>query len=89
METFVVSNICHSDNLNYQYLLNKLSATIKKQQPVLLLVILANKYGITTYFNFLSIDNFCIIKFKLLWLSKLPWILDKKLSATKTKDNQC
>ncbi len=87
MLTFVVSNICHSDNLDYQYLLNKLSATIKNK-PVLLFVILANKYGITTYFNFLSIDNFCTVKFKLLWLSKLPWILDKKLSATKTKDNQ-
>ncbi len=54
---------------------------------MLLFVILANKYGITTYLNFLSIDNFCNIKFKLLWLSELPWILDK-LSATKTKDNQ-
>ncbi len=48
MVTFVVSNICHSDNLNHQYLLNKLSATIKNK-PVLLFVILANKYGITTY----------------------------------------
>ncbi len=48
MVTFVVSNINHSDNLNHQYLLNKLSATIKNK-PVLLFVILANKYGITTY----------------------------------------
>ncbi len=46
MVTYVVSNICHSDTLD------KLSATIKKQQPVLLFVILANKYGITTYLNF-------------------------------------
>ncbi len=55
---------------------------------MLLFVILANKYGITTYLNFLSIDNFCSIKFKLLWLSELPWILDNKLSATNTKDDQ-
>ncbi len=48
MVTFVVSNINHSDNLNHQYFLNKLSATIKNK-PVLLFVILANKYGITTY----------------------------------------
>ncbi len=48
MVTFVVSNINHSDNLNHQLLLNKLSATIKNK-PVLLFVILANKYGITTY----------------------------------------
>ncbi len=48
--------------------MNKLSATIKNK-PVLLFVILANKYGITTYLNFLSIDNFCSsIKLKLLWL---------------------
>ncbi len=43
MVTFVVSNICHSDNLNYQKLLNKLSATIKKNKQTLLFVILANK----------------------------------------------
>ncbi len=55
---------------------------------MLLFVILANKYGITTYLNFLSIDNFCSIKLKLLWLSELPCILDNKLSPTKTKDNQ-
>ncbi len=55
-----------------------------KDKPVLLFVILANKYGITTFLNFLSIDNFCSIKFKLLWLSELPRILDK-LSATKQK----
>ncbi len=48
MVTFVVSNINHSDNHNHQELLNKLSATIKNK-PVLLIVILANKYGITTY----------------------------------------
>ncbi len=48
MVTFVVSNINHSDNLNHQQLLKKLSATIKNK-PVLLFVILANKYGITTY----------------------------------------
>ncbi len=54
---------------------------------MLLFVTLANKYGITTYLNFLSIDNFCS-KFKLLWLSELPWILDNKLSDTNTKDNQ-
>ncbi len=40
---------------------------------MLLFVILANKYGITTYLNFLSIDNFCSIKFKLVWPSELPW----------------
>ncbi len=60
---------------------------------MLLFVILANKYVITTYLSFLGIDNFCSIKFKILWLSELPWILDKcildnKLSATNTKDNQ-
>ncbi len=55
---------------------------------MLLFVILANKYGITTYLNFLSINNFCSIKYKLIWLSELTWILDNKLSATKTKDNQ-
>ncbi len=55
---------------------------------MLLFVILDTKYGITTYLNFLSIANFCSIKFKLLWLSELPRILDNKLSATKTKDNQ-
>ncbi len=62
MVTFVVSNINHSDNLNHQKLLNKLSATIKNK-PVLLFVILANNYWVTTYLNFLSIDNFCNIKF--------------------------
>ncbi len=62
MVTFVVSNINHSDNLNHQKLLNKLSATIKNKQ-VLLFVIIANNYGVTTYLNFLSIDNFCSIKF--------------------------
>ncbi len=41
----------------------------------------------TTYLNFLNIDNFCIIKFKLFWLSGLPVILDNQLSATKTKNN--
>ncbi len=30
--------------------------------------------------SFLSIDNFCSIKLKLLWPSELPWILDNKLS---------
>ncbi len=35
--------------------------------------------------SFLSIDNFCSIKLKLLWPSELPWILDNKLSPTKTK----
>ncbi len=39
---------------------------------------LANKYGITTYLKFLSIGIFCSIKFKLLLLSELPWILDNK-----------
>ncbi len=34
---------------------------------------------------FLSIDNFCSIKLRLLWPSELPWILDNKLSPTKTK----
>ncbi len=48
MVTFVVSNINHSDNLNHQWLLNKLSATIKNK-PVLVFVIFANKYGINTY----------------------------------------
>ncbi len=48
MVTFVVLNINHSDNLNHQQLLNKLSATIKNK-PVLLFVILANKYRFTTY----------------------------------------
>ncbi len=38
MVTFVVSNINHSDNL-----------TTIKNKPVLLFVILANKYEITTY----------------------------------------
>ncbi len=66
------------------YLLN--SATIKKWTNVI--ICLANKYGITTYLNFLSIDNFCSIKFNLLRLSELPRILDNKLSATITKDNQ-
>ncbi len=60
---------------------------IKKNKPMLLFVILANKYGITTYLNFLSIDNFCSIKLKLLLLSELRWILDNKLSATNTKDS--
>ncbi len=48
MVTFVVPNINRSDNLNHQQLLNKLSAMIKNK-PVLLFVILAYKYGITTY----------------------------------------
>ncbi len=38
--------------------------------------------------SFLNIDNFCSIKLKLFWPSELPWILDNKLSPTKTKDNQ-
>ncbi len=55
---------------------------------VLFFVILANKYRITTYINFLIVShgNFCSIKYKLLWLAELLVILDK-LSATKTKDH--
>ncbi len=63
MVTSVVSNICHSDPVT---LGQALSYDKKNNKPVLLFVILANKYGITTYLNFLSIDNFCSIKFKLL-----------------------
>ncbi len=47
---------------------------------MLLFVILANKYGITTYLNFLSIDNLCSIKYKLIWLSELPCSWQQALS---------
>ncbi len=52
MLTFVVSNICHSNNLNYQYLLNKLSATIKKLTSCNFSKQIWNYY-------IPSIDNFC------------------------------
>ena len=44
-----------------------------------------NKYGVTTYLNFLSFGTFCSIKLKPFWLSELLIILDK-FKATKTKD---
>ncbi len=82
MVNSAVSNLSHSDYLNYQLLLNKLSAKKKGQ---CYFCNSANKYGVTAYLNLLSISNFYSIKLKLFWLSDFQVILDNKLSATKTK----
>ncbi len=44
-----------------------------------------NKYGVTTYLNFLSIGTFYSNKLEPFWLSELLVILDNKFEATKTK----
>ena len=87
MVTSIVSNLSHSEYLNYQ-LEKALSYKKKKKKSQCYLCNSANKYEVATYLKFLSIGNLCSIKHKLVWLSELQVIHDYMLSATKTKDDQ-
>ena len=69
--------LSHSKCLNYQYLVNKLAGLPKNNNNMarVIFVILANKYGTTTYLTFSQI---MVASYKPLWL---PVTLDNQRVA--------
>ena len=76
-DTSVVSNLSHSEYLNYHSLDNKLSATKQKGQSYYL--ILTNRYGIKYLPQFLPSGSFLSINIEAFWQ---PVALDNHKTAT-------